>query len=123
MFVVSDFLEDTSPAWWAATIDRGWDVVAVVVQDPVWEQSFPPIGGVVTPFVTAGGDTLQYIRLSEREATERREANEERLRRVERDLTRMGVDTILVSGSSVDEIRTAFLDWGEQRLTMRGAFR
>ena len=55
VFVVSDFLEPPPRESWAAAIDRGWDVVAVVVQDPVWEQSFPPIGGVVTPFVAADG--------------------------------------------------------------------
>lgn len=120
VFVVSDFLQPPSPTSWSGAIDRGWDVVGVVVQDPVWEQSFPPIGGVVTPFAEARGPGLQYVRLSAREAAERREANRARLARVESDLTRLGLDMILVSESDPAVIRQTFLDWAELRLTTRG---
>jgi uncharacterized protein (DUF58 family) len=123
VFVVSDFLEPPSPTAWSAAIDRGWDVVAVVVQDPVWEQSFPPIGGVVAPFVEPQGPRLQYVRLSQREAAERSEANRERLRAIERDVTRLGLDMILVSDSDPAVIRQSFLEWAELRLTTRGTSR
>ena len=32
-----------------------WDVVPVVVQDPVWEQSFPDVGSVVVPVADPAG--------------------------------------------------------------------
>lgn len=123
VFVVSDFLEPSAADSWSAAIDRGWDVVAVVVQDPVWEQGFPAIGGIVTPFVEAAGSRLDYVRLSQREAAERQEANRARLETIERDLTRLGLDMILVSDSDPVEIRHAFLEWAELRLTTRGMAR
>ena len=33
----------------------GWDVVPVVVQDPVWERSFPDVGGVTLPLADPDG--------------------------------------------------------------------
>ncbi len=51
----------------------------MVIQDPVWEQSYPDIGGLVVAFEppdgTAGGG---LVRLSTAEADWRREDNEER---------------------------------------------
>lgn len=120
VFVVSDFLEPPPRESWAAAIDRGWDLVAVVVQDPVWEQSFPPIGGVVTPFVAADGGALQYVRLTEAEAAERRTLNIDRLARLESDLLELGVDPILVSSEQPEVVQSAFLEWSEHRLTARG---
>src|SRR5581483_11336903 len=49
VFVCSDFLEPVAAGIWLHLRARGWDVVPVVVQDPVWEQSFPAVGGVVVP--------------------------------------------------------------------------
>jgi uncharacterized protein (DUF58 family) len=120
VFVVSDFLAPPPAESWSAAIDRGWDVVSVVIQDPVWEQSFPAIGGVVTPFVEAGGMQLQHVRLTAREAAERRDANEARLRDLERELTRLGIDQILVSDADPAAIRQQFLEWAELRVTTRG---
>ena len=52
-----------------------------MIQDPVWEQSYPDVGGLVVPFEppdgTAGGG---LVRLSTAEADRRREENEERRR-------------------------------------------
>lgn len=123
VFVVSDFLQPPSASAWSSAIDRGWDVVGIVVQDAVWEQSFPPIGGVVAPFVEPHGPRLQYVRLSQREAAERREANRARLATIERDLTRLGLDMILVDDADPAEIRRRFLEWAELRLTTRGVGR
>ena len=120
VFVVSDFLEPPPRESWAAAIDRGWDLVAVVVQDPVWEQSFPPIGGVVTPFVAADGGALEYVRLTEGEATARRELNRARLAQLENDLLELGVDPIFVSSEDRGAVQSAFLEWSEHRLTVRG---
>ena len=45
VFVVSDFLGALPAAARAPTTAPRWDVVPVVVQDPVWEQSFPELPG------------------------------------------------------------------------------
>jgi hypothetical protein len=95
----------------------------VVVQDPVWEQRFPPIGGVLAPFAEARGPRLQYVRLSKREAAERDEANRDRLVKLEHEFTRLGIDMILVSDADPAEIRLQFLEWAELRQTTRGVSR
>jgi uncharacterized protein (DUF58 family) len=41
VFVLSDFLQPPSDTVWPLVLDAGWEVVPVVIQDPVWEQSFP----------------------------------------------------------------------------------
>ena len=57
VFVLSDFLEPPSPEVWNEALELPWDVVPVIVQDPVWEQSFPAVGGVGVPFADpATGD-------------------------------------------------------------------
>ena len=49
VFVLSDFLPPPSPARMREALAAGWDVVPVVVQDPVWERSFPDVSGVTLP--------------------------------------------------------------------------
>src|SRR5438034_3962690 len=46
VFVLSDFLVAPSEEGWAGALGR-WDVVPVVIQDPVWEASFPDVSSVV----------------------------------------------------------------------------
>ncbi len=120
VFVVSDFLEGPPSSAWASAVESGWDLVAVVVQDPVWEQSFPPIGGVLAPIVDARNGRLLYVRMTRREAVERREANEVRLSTLLRDFDRLGLDPVLISAQDDESIRRAFLDWAERRLALRG---
>src|SRR6266536_29842 len=48
-FILSDFLMSLSEDKWISELERRWDVVPVVIQDPVWERSFPDVGGVVVP--------------------------------------------------------------------------
>ena len=54
VFVVSDFLVQPSRDQWLYALERRWEIVPVVVQDPVWEQSFPDVAGAVVPFLDAG---------------------------------------------------------------------
>jgi Protein of unknown function DUF58 len=120
VFVVSDFLVGPPYSAWASAVGGGWDVVAVIVQDPVWEQSFPPIGGVLAPIVDARDGRLLHVRMTRHEAVERRDANEERLRTLLNDFAGLGLDPILVSGHDSDSIRRSFLDWADRRLALRG---
>ena len=41
VFILSDFLSPPSEAAWAWIVELPWELVPVVIQDPVWEQSFP----------------------------------------------------------------------------------
>src|SRR5207248_4618423 len=80
VFVCSDFLRPVRPETWLRALGFRWDVVPVVLQDPVWEQSFPPAGGLVVPFAGPDGQ-LKLTRLKRKEAIARREENEARLDR------------------------------------------
>ena len=63
IFVFSDFLAPVSDDTWVFTLERGWDVVPVIVQDPVWERSFPEVGGVVVPLHDRSTGRFVSVRL------------------------------------------------------------
>ncbi|MGH2849876.1 MAG: DUF58 domain-containing protein [Solirubrobacteraceae bacterium] len=115
VFVLSDFLAPPPPAAWVRGIGYGWDLVPVVIQDPVWEQSFPAVGGIGLPIIepSAGADAL--IRLSRRQAARRREANERRLADLIRDCRALGLEPVLLGTSEPDRIDAAFIAWAAQR--------
>jgi uncharacterized protein (DUF58 family) len=119
VFVLSDFLEPPPRDAWARALEHRWDVVPVIVQDPVWEQSFPACGSVVIPLADADGHP-RPVRLRRREAETRRTDNEARLRRLRDELLTLGVEPILVSSSDRDEVLAAFLAWADERQFRRG---
>jgi uncharacterized protein (DUF58 family) len=120
VFVVSDFLETPEPeAWWRAQARR-WELVPVIVQDPVWEQDFPDIASIVTPVVDPATGRVSTIRLSEDEVATRRAANRRRLNRLRAEFEARGSTPIVVSSSDPQEIFQTFLDWSEQRSSERG---
>ena len=86
-----------------------------MIQDPVWEQSFPDVGSVVVPVATRPADGVRPVRLSAREARERRAANEERLRRLLDEFGALGFDPVVLGTDDPYEIDQAFLDWAELR--------
>jgi hypothetical protein len=120
VFVVSDFLASPVAGAWTVAVDHGWDVVPVVVQDPTWEQSFPPLGGVLTPLADVRTGGVRYVRLSQREAEERREAHEARRRELEQGFLRLGLDAVWISDGDRHRVRSAFVEWAEARLQLRG---
>ena len=103
-----------------ATVDRGWDVVPIVVQDPLWEQSFPPLQSSVVPVVDPDRRRLLFVHLTAREVEARRAANEERLTDLLEELTRFGLDPILLSSSTRAAVQSTLLEWAEQRFEQRG---
>jgi hypothetical protein len=120
VFILSDFLEQPTRDQWLHVLERRWEIVPVVIQDPVWEQSFPQVGGTVVPFADPDTGQIQLVRFSEEEAAERREANETRLRELLRSLRALDMDPVVVSSHELREIVHAFLSWADQRLFTRG---
>jgi hypothetical protein len=116
VFVISDFLELPPRDALGTAIGRGWDVVPVIVQDPIWEQSFPPLGRLVASFGDVGAKRFLTVRLTEREAAERRKEHEGRLRHILEEFLRLGLDPVLVSSSDPVDVRAAFMGWAEQRV-------
>jgi uncharacterized protein (DUF58 family) len=119
VFVLSDFLERTPHDLWARALEQRWDVVPVVIQDPVWEQSFPAVDSVLVPLADPDGRT-RPVRLKTGEAARRREENEARRDRLLTELMTVGIEPILVSSADRDSIFQAFLTWADERQFRRG---
>jgi len=118
VFVCSDFVCVPEPETWLRALGFRWDIVPVIVQDPVWEQSFPPAAGLVVPFAEPGG-RLRLVRLTRAEARVRREANEARLARLLADFRGLGLDPIVIGDAAPQAVLAQFADWAEARLANR----
>ena len=119
LFVLSDFLAPISEEVWTRALEHRWDVVPVVIQDPVWEQSFPQVDSVVVPAADASG-RLRPVRLRAAEAARRREEHEARRGRLVSGFRSLGIEPILVSSSARDHVFRAFLAWSDERQYRRG---
>ena len=114
VFVLSDFLVDVPETTWAHLRGARLDVVPVVVQDPTWEQSFPPVHGVLVPFSTLDGEVV-LVRLSAAETAARRRENEDRLGALLGRFRRLGFDPLVLDDADPAAVDTSFLRWAERR--------
>lgn len=115
VFVLSDFLAPPPAGAWLRAVRHGWDVVPVVIQDPLWEQSFPAAGGVGLPIADPRTGATALVRLSRRQAARQSEANERRLARLLADCEALGLAPIVLGTSEPDRVDTAFIAWAEAR--------
>jgi uncharacterized protein (DUF58 family) len=115
VFIVSDFLGELPAAALLRATALRWDVVPVVVQDTVWEQSFPELPAVVVPYADAATGRMVDTRLRRGEARERRLAHERRLRDLLDDLVRMGLEPVVIGTSDPVEIDRELLAWSDRR--------
>lgn len=120
LFVLSDFVELPSRDDWLWALERRFEIVPVVIQDPIWEQSFPDVSGTIVPFEDAAGGRAGLAGLTAREVAERRGANERRLRELLRLFRSLDMDPVLVSSHEWRNVVLAFLTWADQRLLTRG---
>ena len=118
-FVVSDFLVEVPGTTWLRMRALGWDVVPVVIQDPLWEQSFPAVSGIVLPIADPATGRREDVWLGAREARSRAEQNERRLQATLERFRRLGFDTVLVGTSDGFEIARRFELWAERRRLLR----
>ena len=114
VFVLSDFLAPPPLASWEDALDRGCDVVPVVIQDPVWEQSFPEIDGVVVPLASTSRRT-RLVRLRRGESAVWRGLHEERRARLLDDLDSLGIEPVLVSSATLEDVFESFAAWSTER--------
>jgi hypothetical protein len=115
VFILSDFLTMPSADSWAMIVELPWEVVPIVIQDPVWEMSFPDVSSVVVPLVQPGSDRLRLVRLTRKEARERRLENEERAQSTIAVLNSLGLEPIVLTTADRNYIYSAFLEWHELR--------
>ena len=119
VFVVSDFLEPVPSRCWSRLRGLGCDVTPILVQDPVWEQSFPRIGGVVVRFAEPGSTRPTDVWLGRRRAKALAAANERRLEETIGRFRRLGFDPVLVGTSDRSEITRLLHAWAARRRSLR----
>jgi uncharacterized protein (DUF58 family) len=115
IFVLSDFLEPPSPDALRRAVGHGWDVVPVVIQDPVWEQSFPQVAGVALPVADPRRGVVELVRMTRRQADARREANARRQARLLEQFTAFGLRPVAIGTSNPRDIDTLFIEWSRER--------
>jgi uncharacterized protein (DUF58 family) len=120
VFVLSDFLMSFSEAMWISAVERRWDIVPVVIQDPVWERSFPDVGGVALPFLDHTSGKFVSVRLTDREAARMREQNERTAAELLALFRTLDLGPVLVTTSDRGDIFQAFLEWADERIVSRG---
>ncbi len=120
VFVVSDFLAPPSRSTWLWALERRWEIVPVVVQDAVWEQSFPDVSGAVVPFADPETGKVTVVRIPAAECEARRDENERRHAELVRGLRALDLDPVVLSSHDRRAVAFAFLTWADRRLFTRG---
>jgi uncharacterized protein (DUF58 family) len=115
VFVISDFLVPFRAVSWASLARLGADVVPVIVQDPTWERSFPPLPGVLLPVVDVETGRSLPVRLTPHEVRTRRDANELRYAGIVQTLRRAGMDPVTIDDAAVEGVHRTFLTWAQRR--------
>jgi uncharacterized protein (DUF58 family) len=115
VFLLSDFLALPGDGVWDEALERGFDLVPVVIQDPVWEQSFPDVAGALVPLADPATGRLAPVLLTRAEVRARRHENEARLEGILDRLEGFGLDYVLVSSHDRGRVLAAFLDWAAGR--------
>jgi hypothetical protein len=115
LFILSDFLVDMAVDVWLDAVGHGWDVVPVVIQDPVWERSWPEIGGVGVPVSDPRSGRVELVRLSRRQSAHRRGEHEERYATLLAELASIGLRPVELGASDPSSVDEAFLAWAEER--------
>ena len=115
VFVLSDFLERPPPSLWLTGLARRWELVPVVIQDPVWEQSFPSIGPVSLPYIDPGDGAIHEVRLRRSEARAERQRRERARAGLIDSMASLGLDPVLIDRDDRGSVEEAFVEWAETR--------
>ena len=123
VFVLSDFLVPPDMYEWQRASEHRWELVPVIVQDPVWERTFPDVGGMTVPFADPETGGVVPVYLTRNEAAERRREHEQRAAAITASFRTLGIEPVIVGSERPDEVLSAFLRWADLRVMTRGALR
>jgi hypothetical protein len=121
VFVLSDFLVLPDEGAWRRTLEHRWELVPVVIQDPVWERSFPDVGGLTVPYADPDSGAVVPVYLTRAEAARLREEHEARTAELLRIFRTLGTEPVLVDSHDPGAVLGAFLRWADLRMMVRGA--
>lgn len=115
VFLLSDFTITPSSRAISAALDAEWELVPVVLRDPLWEQSYPlEVAGIGLPVSDSNGE-LRFLRQSREQVAARREAHEREMAAIDHLFSMHGYPPVVVGAADDDSIAKAFLDWQERR--------
>ncbi len=120
VFVVSDFLVPPDERIWQRALEHRWELVPVIVQDPVWERTFPDVGGVSIPYADPRTGRVTPVFLTNTEAALLREHNEVRWDELVRTFRALGLEPVAVHDHEPAAVLSAFLRWADMRVLARG---
>ncbi len=121
VFVLSDFLVPPDEPAWQRALEHRWELVPVLIQDPVWERSFPDIGGLTVPYSEPLARGVVPVYLTRAEAEERRDEHEARHEELLHVFRSLGSEPVLVDSHDPGAILGSFLRWADLRMMARGA--
>jgi hypothetical protein len=121
VFVLSDFIVPPDMDAWQRALEHMWELVPVVIQDPMWERSFPDVGGVSVGYAEPETGRVVPIHLTRREARRLRDEHEGRYERLVKDFRSLGIEPVAVHSHDYADMLAAFLRWADLRLMWRGA--
>jgi uncharacterized protein (DUF58 family) len=115
VFVCSDFLPAPPASFWRRALAQGWDVVPVVAQDPVWERSFPDVGGLLLPIADPASGKVGGVRIGRRRARGLRVENERRFERLLAGFAALRLDAVVLTAAEPQSVDAAFHAWAAGR--------
>ena len=121
VFVVSDFLVTPERSVWQQALEHRWELVPVVVQDPVWERSFPDVGAITVPYADPKTGGVVPIYLTRVEAEQRKHEHEGRSAALTEFFRSFGIEPVHVDSHHPGDVLAAFLRWADLRVMARGA--
>jgi hypothetical protein len=121
VFVLSDFLVPPDLRVWEHALEHRWELVPVVIQDTVWERSFPDVGGISTAYADPATGRVYPVYVTEKDARRLRTAHEGRWDGLVRDFRSLGSEPVAVHSADLGETLDAFLRWADLRQMWRGA--
>ncbi len=121
VFVLSDFLVPPDEPAWQRALEHRWELVPVLIQDPVWERSFPDIGGLTVPYSEPLARGVVPVYLTRAEAEELRDEHEARHEELLHVFRSLGSEPVVVDSHDPGAILGSFLRWADLRMMARGA--
>ncbi|HET8529320.1 MAG TPA: DUF58 domain-containing protein [Gaiellaceae bacterium] len=121
VFVLSDFTVPPDLAAWERALEHRWELVPVLVQDPVWERTFPDVSGISVPVAQPSSGLVAPVHLTRAEAARLREEHERRWETLVRGFRSLGLEPVEVHTHELGGMLDAFLRWADLRMMWRGA--
>ena len=121
VFILSDFVVPPDLRVWQQALEHRWELVPVLIQDPVWERTFPEISGVTVPYSDPKTGRVYPVYLTRREAARLRVEHEKRWDGLVRDFRSLALEPVNVHTHDLGEMLGSFLRWADLRQMWRGA--